>query len=177
MSHKIFIGMTEMGKTFEAVQQMRKSSKGVLFVNYVDHEKRSGFEQVNRFKDIDLIKALLSNGRKVQYNVTKDFDKEVIALYKTFKNQENFIFAIDEVHLLKKETKALISNLWKVGRHNNIDAWAMTQRPTELDRAMVTQSKELYIFKTVMEDGFFNLYSIDKSILPKEKWKYHKIIR
>lgn len=175
--HKIFIGMTEMGKTFEAVNQMKKSSKGVLFINYVDHEKRSGFEQVNRHKDIDLIKALLNNRRKVQYNVTSDFDKEMLAIYKVFKNQPNIIIAIDEVHLLNKETKSIIANWWKVGRHDGIDAWGMTQRPTELDRAMVTQSKEMYIFKTVMEDGFFNLYKIDKEKLPTEKWKYYLIRR
>lgn len=175
--HKIFIGMTEMGKTYEAVSQMLKSNKGVLFINYVDHEKRKGFEQVNKFSDLDMIKALLKNGRKVQFNVTSNFDDEVRALYIIFKNQKNFVFAVDEVHLLKKNTKELISNLWKVGRHNFIEAWGITQRPTELDRAMVTQSKELYIFKTVMEDGFFNLYKIPKDKLPNEKWKYYKIVR
>ena len=177
MSHKIFIGMTEMGKTFEAVRQMKASSKGVLFINYVDHEKRSGFEQVNNNTDLDLVKNLLARRRKVQFNVKGDFDKSVMALYKIFKNFNNIVICIDEIHLLNKDTKKLISNWWKVGRHDNIEAWGITQRPTELDRAMVTQSKELYIFKTVMEDGFFNLYKIDKSLLPKEKWKYHKITR
>jgi len=176
--HKIFIGMTDAGKSFEAKKQMQASKKGVLFVNYVEKEKSVGFEQVNKNTDIELIKALLKNGRKIQYNCgRKTFDKEMLALYNIFENEENFIFCIDEIHLLKKEVKDQIANLWKTGKHNNIEAWGITQRPTELDRAMVSQSKYMYIFKTVMEDGFFNLYKIDKSKIPTEVWKYYLIER
>jgi hypothetical protein len=176
--HKIFIGMTDAGKTYEAKKQMLSASKGVLFVNYVEKEKSRGFEQVSKNTDIDLIKTLLRNGRKVQYNCSrKSFDREMLALYNVFENFNDFIFCIDEIHLLNKEVKSEISNLWKTGKHNGIEAWGITQRPTELDRAMITQSKELYIFKTVMEDGFFNLYKIDKSLLPNEIWKYYLIER
>jgi hypothetical protein len=177
-NHKIFIGMTDAGKTFEAKKQMLASSKGVLFVNYVEKERSRGFEQVSKRTDIDLIKTMLNNGRKVQYNCgRKTFNQEVKALYDIFEEHENFIFCIDEVHLLNDKVKEEIANLWKTGKHNNISAWGLTQRPTELERSMVTQSKEMYVFMTVREDGFFNYYKIPLNSLPQEVWKYTLIKR
>lgn len=175
--HRIFIGQTKAGKTFLAKKLMLESSKGALFINFVDPEKDKRFEQVNWNTDIDLIQSLLKNGRKVQYNVSHDFDIECEVLYTVFKDTKNIIFAIDEVHLLKRKTKELLSNLWKVGRHNQIDAFGITQRPQELDRAMTTQSERIHIFKSSMEDQYFKTYGIDHKKVPTEIHKYITIER
>lgn len=179
-AHRIFIGQTKSGKTYLAKKMMFESPKGSLFINYVDPEKDSRFEQVDRYTDFDLIKSLLKNGRKVQYNVNVNmdqFDEECVALYNAFKNEQSIIFCIDEVHLLKRKTKELLSNLWKVARHNSIDAFGITQRPQELDRAMTTQSEYIHIFKSSMEDQYFKSYGINPDKIPKEVHKYVTIER
>lgn len=175
--HRVFIGQTKAGKTYLAKQMMVESSKGCLFINFVDPEKDKRFEQVNWTTDIELIQSLLKNGRKVQYNVLHDFDIECEVLYTVFKDTKNIIIAIDEVHLLKRKTKELLSNLWKIGRHNKIDAFAITQRPQELDRAMTTQSERIHIFKSSMEDQYFKNYGIDPKKIPTEVHQHVTIVR
>lgn len=177
--HEIFIGMTKVGKTFEAKRRMLESSKGALFINYVDPEKDKRFEQVDWTTDLSLIESLLSNGRKVQYNVNKnsDFNIEVDVLYTVFKNMKNIIFCVDEIHLLDNKTKSKIANLWKVGRHDRIDAFGITQRPQELDRAMTTQSEKIHIFKCSMEDNYFKTYGIDPQTVPKVVHKFVTVDR
>lgn len=172
--HEIFIGMSQSGKTYLAKEKMLSSNQGALFINWVDPQRDSRFEQVDWKTDLSLIESLLKNGRKVQYNVKKNgnFDIEVDVLYTIFKNCENFIFCIDEIHLLKKSTKEQLANLWKVGRHNRITAYGITQRPQELDRAMTTQSGRINIFKSSMEDAYFKSYGIDPNKIPTEKWKH-----
>lgn len=180
MSHEIFVGKTKSGKTYLAKQKMLKSPKGVLFINYVDPERDKRFYQVDRFTDFRLIDNLLKSGRKVQYNVSvkhDNFGGEVEMLYDWMKNRGNAIICIDEVHLLPKTVQAKIANWWKVGRHRGIDAYGITQRPQELDRAMTTQSDYINIFKMSMEDTYLKTYGIDPAIVPKEVHKHVVIER
>lgn len=175
--NQIFIGKTESGKTFEAKKRMLQSSRGALFINYVDKEKDKRFEQTNRHTNLQLICNLLRNGKKVQYNITSDFDKEVIALHHFLVREKwacNFIFCIDELHLLKKRTLNVLSSIWKIGRHDNIYGYGITQRPQDVDRGMITQSKKLVIFKCSIEDSWFKSYGISIDKIPQEVHKYYE---
>lgn len=175
--NRLFIGKTESGKTYLAKKLMLESSKGALFINYVDPEKDMRFEQVNEKTPFELIINLLKNGRKVQFNINPNanFDNSVKGLYRVFRNIKNIIFCVDEIHLLDNKTKKELAKLWKTGRHNNIDAYGITQRPQDLDRGMTSQSKYLHIFKMSMENSYFKNYNIDLDLIPKVEREYHTL--
>lgn len=181
LANRTYVGKTETGKTTLAVKHMLESNKGVLFINYVDKNKaRKGFVNMDRNGEPKLLLNLLNNRRNVQWNVDinkNQFDKEVIMLYDfVISNRiKNIVFAIDETHLLKKKTADYIASLWKIGRHNEIDCYCMTQRPQDTPRAMITQSKQLYLFKLSFEDSWLKSYGISMETVPTENYKYEVI--
>jgi hypothetical protein len=170
--------MTKSGKSYLAKKQLLESELSGIFINIVDLEIMSGFEIVDKKTNIDLIKNLLKNKRKLQYNIkTENIDNELIILIdllkKISKELNGVNICIDEVHLFKNNTLEKLSLLWKIGRHTNINAWGITQRPQDLDRAMTTQSEEIYIFQLSMEDNYLKSYGIALENIPTEKYKYY----
>lgn len=171
MRHRCYFGKTMSGKTTQAIKDLNHAaSYGRLFINLIDVKKFDGFEQVDKKIDLGLLKNLLSNKRKVQYNCDpKTFDREVLALQKVIESIGHCIYVIDEAHLLENETTKSLERLWTGGRHKDNYGWAISQRPQLLSRTMLTQS-ELIVFKLDFEDSWLKSYGVKET--PKENYKY-----
>lgn len=171
MRHRCYFGKTLSGKTTKAIKDLNTlSDYGRVFINLIDVKTFEGYEQVNKKTDIDLLKNLLRNKRKVQYNCdVNTFDKEVLLLKKIVESIGNCIFLVDEVHLLEAETLKELKKIWTGGRHKKIYGWAISQRPQLIDRTMLTQS-ELIIFRLDFEDSWLKTYGVKET--PKENYKF-----
>lgn len=174
MDHICYFGKTKSGKTTKAVNDLKSlNGYGRIFINLIDVKRFEGFEQCDKKTDLELLKNLLRNKRKVQYNCDpKTFDMEVNFLKRLVESIENCVIVIDEAHLLKKNTTDFLEEIWTGGRHKNVYGRAISQRPQLLSRTMLTQSK-LIVFKLDFEDSWLKTYGIKET--PNENYKFIEI--
>lgn len=169
------LGTTGYGKSYYGKKTLLKESRGTIYYNTLrDNVDMKGWtlaDGKNEF--MDLVKAL-DKGNKINFQAYNDIDMrelELQYLLMSFlrRNNKPFIFAVDEVHLFEeKETKKLMKNVSQIGRHQNITPVWISQRPQQMDRALITQTPTKIIFYTEMEDSYFKSYGIDVEKMKQE---------
>jgi KaiC/GvpD/RAD55 family RecA-like ATPase len=169
------LGTTGYGKSYYAKNTLKKEGCGVLYYNTIcDNADMRGWTKADGSIDFtDLIKAL-DKGEKINYQAIKNVEiREMELQYILGKLQsrqnKTFILAVDEVHLFEdKDTRRLMKNISQVGRHFGIIPVWISQRPQQMDRALITQTSTKIIFYTEMEDSYFKSYGIDVEKMKKE---------
>jgi hypothetical protein len=172
---KTIIGITLSGKSYYAKKTLFLEECGVLFINTLhDDADMEGWTKADSKSDIYDIIHGLSRGKKINYHPAKNIEtREIEVFYVVNKllGRENieFILAVDEVHLYEsKEIEILFKNVSQMGRHSGIVPVWISQRPQQLDRALITQSYTIIIFNTNMEDSYFKSYGINPDKLKQE---------
>lgn len=169
------LGTTGYGKSFFAKNQLKKESCGVLYYNTIcDNDDMKGWVKADAKIVFDDLMKALDKGEKINYQAYKNIEiREMelqLILRKMLQRQSKpFIIAVDEVHLFEdKDTKRVMKNVSQLGRHNGITPVWISQRPQQMERALITQTPKKIIFYTEMEDSYFKSYGIDVEKMKKE---------
>jgi hypothetical protein len=150
---------------------MQQVPEGVLFVNTNDEVKSipSGYIGANGKNTFSQIKAALKEGYKINYvpdTYEEIRNKEVETLIKKlftagFTEDNKVYFALDEVHLYTgKEVLNELKRVATGGLRHGINGIWISQRPALIDNTLMTQSQGMIIFRTYMEEQYFDRYRI-----------------
>jgi Cdc6-like AAA superfamily ATPase len=169
------LGTTGYGKSYFAKNTLKKEDCGVIYYNTLcDNADMRGWTKADgSINFTDLVKAL-DKGEKINFQAYKNIDvreMELQYIMRKFLERSNkfFILAVDEVHLFEdKDSKKLMKNVSQIGRHSDIIPVWISQRPQQMDRALITQTPTKIIFYTEMEDSYFKSYGIDVEKMKKE---------
>jgi DNA helicase HerA-like ATPase len=93
------------------------------------------------------------------------------------RNSCEFVFAIEEVHLLEsKNALSCLDDMSFAGRHRGINPCWITQRPQSLPRACITQTTQIIMFNMNFEDSWLKNYGLNADQLREQiqgqKYKY-----
>lgn len=162
--HKVIIGMTGTGKTYTTHGTLRKVSHGVLFFNTM-HVSLPGFVRATGASDLSDIMDLIEGGGKVDFRPHTDLSKsskQLIAIINGLYDRRwtDFIFAIDEVHLYRKDALSALIRAITTGRNQGVEMACLTQRLALLDNTIMTQSPYKVIFKLENETKYCEGYGI-----------------
>lgn len=163
----VVLGTTGTGKTYGAAHSLLKSDKGVFFFNTVHADSvPSSFIKADSTTDIELIDRALRKGKKI--NFVPSFnpdqrDKQMAAVVNYFLNgskREYMIFAVDEVHLYKKDAKTALIGFATVARNMGMKGVFISQRPANVENQILEMCGQWAIYLTPMSSKWFNEYAL-----------------
>lgn len=158
--HCTILGKTQYGKTFGLIQTLDKMKESILFFNTNDTSlkgSKSNWIEGNGAHSLDQIIYGLKNGYKINFIPSDDMDKmekQLKAITDEIYKQGRFSFrfAVDEVHLFKKEGKQALIRLASTGLGKGYKCMFITQRPAMCDNSLFTQSNKHIIFALGLND-------------------------
>jgi hypothetical protein len=174
----VVLGTTGTGKTYGAAHSLAKSNKGVLFFNTVHADSvPSSFIKADSSTDLDLINRALRKGKKINFipSFNPDLrDKQMAAVINYFldgSKRDYMIFAVDEVHLYKKDAKTALIGFATVARNMGMKGVFISQRPANVENQILEMCGQWALYLTPMSPKWFNDYSMpgDKIVSELEK--------
>jgi hypothetical protein len=151
--HATVLGITQNGKTFASLKSMvRVKDRAGIFFNVQDVSVPNGFVDVRvKENDWEQVERLLEQKRKINWIPSTNPDemqKEVVFLINKLYNGKvrNVIVAIDEVHLLEKQSLKACIRLATTGIRWGLYGVFISQRPAKVDNTLYSQSTKHVLF-------------------------------
>jgi hypothetical protein len=163
--HTTVLGLTQHGKTYGLIKTMDKMKGAILFFN-TNHTPLKGVSSkwydAHGGHDINQILYALKEGYKVNFLPSDDnegMEKQLKAItdavYNMGRGKIKFRFAIDEVHLFKKEGKYALIRLASTSLGRGIPCIFISQRPAMIDNTLLTQSTKHIVFAIGLNDASY----------------------
>lgn len=181
--HCTIVGLTQHGKTHGLIKTLDCMNEPILFFNTNDTPlkgSKSKWIEANGSHTIEQILYALHKGYKVNFVPSDDVEKMekqlkgiTDSIYK--EGRFSFRFAIDEVHLFKKEGKQALIRLASTGLGKGYKCLFITQRPAMIDNTLYTQSTKHIIFALGLNDKSYlkqNGFPVDEIIEKTGNEKY-----
>lgn len=163
--HITVVGATGSGKSYAVCHNLPKSS--IFFDIQGEKALPKDVYSVNKSSSKQMVISMLRNGEVLRYSPQRQTmqDECVYLIDWLFKEQRlkgSVSIILDEIHLLMADakTKRAIIELITTGRKYNIFLIAISQRLANIDNTIITQSQELYLFKSNFEDQYFKRYGL-----------------
>lgn len=158
-NHADIFGKTRMGKTFATMKTLDQQKCGVFFFNTL-HTKIEGtttFVTGDGDNSIDQIFDLLQAGRKINFMPSTDLtvaEKQLEHIVKGLYNYEecDIYFAVDEVHLFKKEGLNAMKRIATAGLRYGYKGVFISQRPANVHNDLITQATYQVFFHLSPQD-------------------------
>jgi Cdc6-like AAA superfamily ATPase len=158
--HKLIIGMTGTGKSYTVTRELKKIKQGVLFFN-VTHFAGfpSGYVRATGDSTIADVMEIIEDGGKVNFLADRNranMQKQLIYIINSLyaRKWNDFVLAIDEVHLMKREAQEAIIGAITTARNNGVEIVSMSQRFQLVDTTIRSQSPYKVIYFLEGEDKY-----------------------
>jgi len=171
--HKLIIGMTGTGKGHTTTNTLKSVPQGVFFFNTAHMDMPKGFVRATGKNELSDLMEDIEDGGKVNFlpaRTREDAQKQLIAIINGLYSRKwkDFIFVIDEVHVLKKIAQDAIIGAITTARNYGVELACMSQRFQLVDKTIRTQSPYKVIFYLENETTFCEGEGIPYSdMLPK----------
>lgn len=164
----VVLGTTGTGKTYGAAHSLAKSKRGVFLFNTVGNMDSvpNSFIQADGSTDMDLINRALRKGKKINFipSFNRDQrDKQMVAIINYFldgSKRDYMIFAVDEVHLYRKDAKEALISFATTARNMGMKGVFISQRPANVENQILEMCGQWAIYLTPMSPKWFNDYSM-----------------
>lgn len=164
----VVLGTTGTGKTYGATHSLEKSKRGVFFFNTVGASSvPSTFTYADGSSDLDLIDKALRKGKKINFvpNFNRDQrDKQMAAVINYFldgSKRDYMIFAVDEVHLYRKDAKEALISFATTARNMGMKGVFLSQRPANMENQILEMCGQWVIYLTPMSSTWFSNYGMN----------------
>jgi hypothetical protein len=151
-AHTSVIGTTGTGKTYATNRLILGESLGSLYFNTNIVKLANGWVRADKTNTVKQIIQALKEGKKINYIPDRSMkEKEFIYLTDKlfdagFTENKQFIYAIDECHLYKKDADRKLVEVATSGRTFGFKGVFISQRPAEMNYTLLSQSSLFYIF-------------------------------
>ncbi|MDP4170147.1 MAG: hypothetical protein Q8906_06010 [Bacillota bacterium] len=165
LEHTTVLGLTQHGKTYGLIKTMDTMKGAILFFNTNDTPLKgvkSKWYDAHGGHDLNQIIYALRQGYKINFvpsddNIKAEKQLKAIteAVYNEGRGKLKFRFAIDEVHLFKKEGKTALIRLASTALGRGIVCIFISQRPAMIDNTLLTQSTKHILFAIGLNDASY----------------------
>lgn len=161
--HKDLFGMTQHGKSFATMQTLGRATVPVLYFNTNGSKVTSRFTQATGANTKEQIEMGINRGKKINFipsTKPAEFEKQLAALTEiVFEKERKMFFAIDEVHLFKKEGLQALRRIATAGLGRGYEGIFISQRPANVHNDLISQAESRV---------FFNLEEVDRQYLKRQ---------
>jgi hypothetical protein len=158
--HCTVLGLTQHGKTYGLIKTLDSMNEPILFFNTNDtslKESKGKWIEGNGGHSIEQLLYALKKGYKVNFIPSDDvegMEKQLGGIVKAVyqEGRFSFRFAIDEVHLFRKEGKQALIRLASTGLGRGYKCVFISQRGAMVDNTLLTQSTKHILFALGLND-------------------------
>lgn len=150
-SHTCVLGTTRHGKTYAIIETLAQVKEGVFFFNTQLETMPKNFVEANGSNSFEQIDYLLQQGRKVNFIPATDKEQRQkqleLIIKKLYDGQKrNIRFVVDEAHLYKKGSLAMVQEVATTGLRFGIKGVFISQRGALMDNTLISQSNMFVCF-------------------------------
>lgn len=148
--HTTVLGLTRHGKTYALKKTLSQAKEGVFFFNTQLETMPSNFVEASGDNSWEQIDYLLQQGKKVNFLPDTDKERRQKQLKIIIKNlydgsKRSVRFVVDEAHLFKKDSLAMVQEIATTGLRFGIKGVFISQRGALMDNTLISQSNK-YVF-------------------------------